>query len=85
MCQATSIPGFHPDEKSPADLILGRASKPATHFLPGGHTNNLFTVLSWHTDYFGHSNFYFLEKIILFVIFHALGEKKSFRHLIFTI
>jgi hypothetical protein len=41
---------------------------PVAPFFPGGHTENLLTVHAWHTDYFSHSNFYFLEKKCFFVI-----------------
>jgi hypothetical protein len=44
------------------DLILERASVPVAPFFPSGHTENVLTVPAWHTDYFSHLNFHFLEK-----------------------
>jgi hypothetical protein len=68
-------------------LILERARVPLTHFFPGGHTENSLTVPAWHTDYFSHSNFCFLEKKHFYrhLNSNSLRGKNYFRHLNFYI
>jgi hypothetical protein len=63
-------PGCHaqPFYALTTGLNLERARVPMTPIFPGGHTENLLTVPAWHTDYFSHSNFHFLEKKLFFII-----------------
>jgi hypothetical protein len=64
-------------EHSESGLILERARVPVAPFFPGGHTENLLTVPAWHTEYFSHSNIYFLEKKLFFchLNFNSFGGK----------
>jgi hypothetical protein len=66
-------------------LILERARVPVAPFFPGGQIENSLIVPAWHTEYFSHSNFYFLEKNFFFrnLNFISFGEKNYFRHLNF--
>jgi hypothetical protein len=50
-----------------AGLILERARVPVTPFFSDGHTENLLTVPTWHTEYFSHSNFYFSHSNFYFL------------------
>jgi hypothetical protein len=70
---AQPTPDFIQGTQHPHDpisgLILDRARVPVTPFFPGGYTKNLLIVPAWHTDYFSHSNFHFLEKKTFFSSF----------------